>query len=210
MRKFNFDDPNVWDQWREAYDTMTDEEHKAFAAEAEMRYPTQQHFTYTNFAHLFSRLAKPNCDVLEVGGWKGELAKHCLEAFKIKYWLNIEFCEEALNKQVEISHPEHYTWRPSKFNWFEEDRTNNGDVLISAHTIEHFSDAHMAKFIKWLSGIPLVMFEAPINHGENDWRGYVGTHILKMGWDKINELMAAEGYACTKLNAACYYYELKK
>jgi hypothetical protein len=32
------------------------------------------------------------------------------------------------------------------------------------------------------------------NNG-NDWDGYIGTHKLTIGWNKINEIMKENGYS---------------
>ncbi len=206
--KIDINDPNVFNQWRAAYDTMTDAEHLEFCNEAEAKWPNQQSFTYSNFEHLFKNNALPNVSVIEIGGWKGELANKCLENFPIWRWANFDFCGAAIGKTV-MTDKRYKAHLQNSPTWFRRPRTEQFDVCVSAHMIEHLSDAHLIELLDWISGIPTVMFEAPISDGENNWHNYYGTHILKMGWNRINDEMQARGYDFDRINQHCFIYRKK-
>lgn len=197
-------DPLVFEKWREHYADMSDEEHIEFCNAAEAMWPTQKHFDAKNFDFIFHKLNSPT--VLEVGGWKGELAHHCLSKYKIARWDNVDFCSAAAAKTVDMGSLPYNVICPTKINWFSEKRHKPYDVFVSAHTIEHLSDEHLVQLLDYITGIPMIMLEAPINMGDNDWRGYCGTHILKMGWKKINAIMAARGYQIMQITNICYLY----
>lgn len=210
MKRLNLNDHNVFNKWRELYDELTDQEQQDFANECEERFPSQVHHDRSNFDFLFSTLRGTNPNgfkVVEVGGWKGELAKYCLEKYSylIRDWTNIEFCENAVEKTVEISQ-RYEAVNPKTFTWFNKGKLTGYDVFVSAHTIEHLSDDHMAQLIKALSGIPVVMFDAPLSLEGEDWNDFLGTHKLKMGWNKVNGLMIREGYTSEQVNKGCYIY----
>jgi hypothetical protein len=210
--KLDLDDPYVFDKWRENYSVMTNQEHLEFCNRAEARFPSQQHFTASNFEALFRDKSPWMPRVLEIGGWKGELAQHCSSRFEIESWLNVDFCVAALQKTVDMGD---FLYRygfscPDTINWFNSPRIRDYEVCISSHTIEHLSDEHLLQLIDYISGIPMVMFEAPIGDVENDWRGYLGTHILKMGWNGVNEAMSSRGYEVERINEFCFFYSMKK
>lgn len=202
----DINDPDVWNKWRAHYNELSFDEQVAFANAAEEKYPVQQHHHTSNFFSIFKQ---HNDSVLEIGGWKGELAASCFKQFKIKSWTNIEICTNAIKNTVPYltGRPYHVS-HPYKFDWFTEKRLNNYDICISAHTIEHFSNDHMLRLIDYIAGIPLVAFEAPIQSDGDDWTDYGGTHMLTMGWRGVNDAMKAHGYAPVKLNDHCYIYTL--
>lgn len=213
--RLDIDDPQVWNKWRALYNELTYEENLAFANAAEAKYPSQQHHTKSNFDNLFA-MQKEAVNIIEIGGWKGELASHCLNKFPIiNSWANVELCSNAIDKTVisAKTNPKYNIIRPNKFDWFKDPITvpvkHVFDICVSSHTIEHFSDDHLRDLIKYISGIPLVIFEAPIKDEGDDWSldgGYGGTHILKMGWNGVNEAMFTEKYRPEKINDHCYLY----
>lgn len=146
--------------------------------------------------------------VVEVGGWKGELAQYCLSKYsnEIRDWTNIEFCENAIKKTVPMD-SRYEAICPKSFCWFTKGHRLTGyDIFVSAHTIEHLSDDHMARLIQAISGISVVMFDAPLTAEGEDWNDFLGTHKLKMGWNKVNGLMIREGYTSEQVNKGCYIY----
>ncbi len=197
-------DPQVFNKWRAAYETMTDEEHLLFCNAAEAKWPTQKSFTYSNFESLFKK-APPNLSVVEIGGWKGELAEKCLSNFPIEKWSNFDFCGAAIGKTIP-SDKRYIAYLQNSPAWFRNYRKEEFDVCVSAHMIEHLSDAHLIELLDWIKGIPVVIFEAPLLDGENNWHDYYGTHILKMGWDKIKDEMSLRGYIPERLNQHCFIF----
>jgi hypothetical protein len=204
-------DPKFWDRWRELYDSFSHEENIEIGNALEAAYPHQVSFNAELFEKFFST-QPPGVRVLEIGGWKGELAKHLLERNpNIAHWHNIDMCRAAVLKTVPMGElaPRYTSEFPGSFDWFKQPREFIYDIAISAHTIEHLSDSHLKDLIGFLSGIPVIVFEAPISQETGvSWAGYPGTHILKMGWAEIESLMAMRGYRATQLSPWAYSYAL--
>lgn len=209
MDRLDVKDPEVWNKWRALYDELTDEEQRKFADDCEALYPNQTHHTHGNFDYLFKEVLKPNANVLEIGGWKGELARHCKQ-YNYEIWANIELCKAAIDKTVKDVGGRYMVLMPDTFRWWKEEVKDRApfDVVISSHAIEHFSDQDLHGIINHIAGIPVVMFEAPIKeHGDN-WDNYGGTHKLEMGWRGVTEAMMAHGYKARCINDHCYLYTL--
>jgi hypothetical protein len=173
----------LFDKWREEYDSLNHEQQRDFYNEIERYYPEQKSFTLSNYDYLFANYQ--DVSVTEIGGWKGELADYCLNKYFIKSWTNFEITSEAIKKSV--CHDERYNPVLVDFNWMDN-TTIETDVCLASHVIEHLSDKDLIKLIKCIKS-KVILFEAPISQTENDWKGYPGTHILKMGWDKIDSLI---------------------
>jgi hypothetical protein len=67
---------------------------------------------------------------------------------------------------------------------------------LATHFIEHLSNSHFDLLVKYCHGVKYIYFEAPIFDTTNNWLGYLGTHKLEYGWNKIIELMS--GYSVLK------------
>lgn len=206
-KRLDLKDPQVWNKWRELYHDLTHEENQVFGRDIEAEFPTQDHATHSNYDLLFQRYPE-TARVLEVGGWKGHLAKYCLGKYPISHWVNIEYCEAAACRHVVLD-SRFEVWTPENFHWFRA-RNIQGewDAFIAAHVIEHLVDEDLVSLIEYLKGIPVVMFEAPISRTENDWTDYGGTHILKIGWNGVNDLMKSAGYKAEEINESCFLYTL--
>ncbi len=208
-KRLNLDDPMVWDKWRELYYSLTPEENIEFGNDIEARYPGQQSYNVANFDYLFGEVCRAPA-VIEIGGWKGELALHCMSKHVIKSWFNIDMCKAAVEKTVPMGSLPYAARFPYEFDWFaREERKQDYDVCVSAHTIEHLSDRHLIQLIDYIRGIGLIMFEAPISPKGDNWDGYHGTHMLTMGWNGVNASMEGRGYRVHQINGQCYLYERK-
>jgi len=205
----DINDPQVFNKWRAEYHNMTDAEHLEFCDAAESKWPSQQNFTYENYQRLFNEV-RMRTHVVEIGGWKGELAKKCLSHFPcIASWTNKDFCLAAISKTVpNVGDVYCAEWQDSP-TWFRKPRNSEYNICIAAHAIEHLSDDHLLELLDWIKGIPTVIFEAPINYEENKWHNYYGTHILAMGWNRINAEMEVRGYSNECFNDHCFLYRIK-
>lgn len=208
QKRLNTEDPNVFDTWRELYHSLTDKEQADFYDDIEAKWPWQQHFHPEWFDLALKD--KENITVLEVGGWKGELASQMLAKHSgITSWHNIELCKKATDKTVPMPNGKYSFENPSEFTWFKSHRTKSADIFISAHTIEHFIDGDLWDLLTWANGIPLICLEAPISFSDNDWTGYGGTHILKAGWAKIIVFMQNLGYEAEQVSVHCFFFRKK-
>jgi hypothetical protein len=212
MDRLNIEDPNCWNKWRELYNELNFQEQLKFANDAECRYPHQEHHTKPVIESVLKNFIQP-INVLEIGGWKGELAANCFRKFRINSWNNIELSTNATQKTVrELLGFEYHTINPERFDWWADPLTETKksayQICISAHTIEHFSNEHLLGIIDYISGIPVVVFEAPIKEDGDDWKDYGGTHMLTMGWRGVNKAMQDKKYSAEKLTEHCYVYRL--
>jgi len=211
VKRLDVNDPKVFDKWRELYYDLTHEENIQFGYDMEAKYPGQASFDAPGIQAILSTVEnKPN-KVLEIGGWKGELAQcTCAQSpGDFLSWTNIDMCKAAVEKSVHVSSVPYRAHFPDRFDWFISPREEWFDVCISAHSIEHLTDKHLLQLMDWIKGIPVVIFEAPITNTGQTWDGYFGTHILEMGWTRLNQEMAARGYEATKHTDILYSYQLR-
>jgi hypothetical protein len=207
--KWNLDDPGVFDLWRARYDDMTDDDHRTFARMAALRWPDQVHANRVD-AMRFFKLAPKEPVVIEAGGWRGELARDVMAQMPIKRWINIEFETSAAFNPV-VQSKNYMAIVPERLRWFTDENfvcPMPADVFVSTHMIEHLADDDLLDLLVWvrMANIPMVYIEAPIGDGPSNWQGYYGTHILKMGWGKINAEMLRHGYAYTQVGLHSYAY----
>lgn len=182
---------NEFDKWRERYNTMTVDEQVAYHNELEERYPEQNHYNYDNVKEALTLVDKPTI-VLEFGTWKGDLAAQAFKDFNIIKWVGIEICENAIAK-TKCNKVDYI--KPTKFDWFYDKRTTEADIVIATHFIEHLSNEHFNQLIKYCKGIKYIHLESPLTDEGNEWNGYVGTHKLTIGWNKVNEILKENGYS---------------
>lgn len=193
MKRLNVEDSNVFNKWRALYSDLSDQEQMEFYDDLEKTYPDQKSFTKEFYDAVFFKHAGEFKRVVEVGGWKGELASYCFDSYKIESWVNIELCRSAIAKTVPVN-GNYVIANFNKFKWWNYSDFS-GDVFIASHFIEHISNNDFRSLIEWIAPrFDYVLFEAPLNAGENNWENYLGTHILKFGWNDINKIMAQAGF----------------
>lgn len=210
-KRLNPSDPKVFDKWRELYWELTDEEHLDFMEDCCKVFGDQKHFTYGFFSRVFDVLR--DVRVMEVGGWKGELAQQCLKDHyeKIITWDNYEVCKGAIEQTVDMKSVKYHPLFQPTFDWFKKERPKQDkyDICISSNMIEHLANQHFEKLLDYIQGIPLVLFEAPLLKSGQRWEDYFGTHILGYTWTEVHEAMEDRGYKkYKKLGEDCYLYEL--
>lgn len=191
MPRLDINNKNVFNRWRELYDDLSDAEQLQFCNELADKYPSQKAFKKENYNWLFARF--PNRSVYEVGGWKGELAKYCLENHPIADWLNFEFCQKAADQSV-VDDPRFRVVVPHKFRWFKDSIKIVPDIFLSSHMIEHLSDDDCMALLDHFRGTPIILLEAPIKPEGQTWNNFLGTHKLNMGWDEIEMVLGLWGY----------------
>lgn len=182
----------TFDQWRDNYNKMSLDEQIRYHNAIESQYPEQAHYTYPNVI----KVLQDNINVLEFGSWKADLAASALKEFNIKSWAGIEICTAAI-LSTKCKDERFKYILPKSFNWFETDTRPYCDVVIATHFIEHLSNEHFESLVKYCAGVKTIYFEAPLTNEGESWNGYIGTHKLNYGWDKVSELMALQGYSIT-------------
>lgn len=204
--RLDINDKNVFNKWRELYDDLSGDEQLEFCNDLEGKYPSQVCFTKDFYKEIFKK--HPVSKVFEVGGWKGELAKYCINnKLYNNIWFNAEVCTNAVQKG--FKHNLYWPHSPN-FNWFKEDFNAfyPYSLFLSSHTIEHLSDNDFVQLLdNVISHFYYVALEAPLKDKGQTWNNYLGTHILKIGWDEINNRMQEKGYKSYKYNSECYFYQ---
>jgi len=186
-----------FDAWRERYDEMTYQEMKDFYNRVEMEHPLQQAFNAEAFSRFLAYVinAIGPIAVLEIGGWKGELAHRILSKTGVIKWHNYEICESAVRQTISLSpHISPTEWYrpivPGDFVW--NITLPEASVLVASHFIEHIKQRELAILIGNLPDtIQFVGLQAPIPEFgyDIDWAGYHGTHILEVGWKQVSDLL---------------------
>lgn len=187
----------AFDAWRANYDLMSYEDQQAFYDRMEADHGCQAGYNlaaYTQFINYVSQQIELPY-VLELGGWKGELACQMLKQFPdIAIWVNVEICRAAVEKTVFIS-SEYATWIPKDFVWRVELPPAN--VVIASHFIEHIRAKHLDCLFENLPATTRYLgLQAPIPEDAtaHDWTGYHGSHILEIGWKQVGALLGALGF----------------
>lgn len=174
-----------WDAWRESYDTMTFAEQRDFYEQVATLYPYQQHFTLTHICQAFE-YAQPRV-VAELGGWNGRLAAEMLSRFDLASWINydiVDVAQATTDSRYRQCVLTDYLWNLEPVQ---------ADIFVATHTIEHLKLDDLRLLVYGLD-CEHVFFEAPLQSEPTDWRGYAGSHVLEVGWDGVDDLMADAGY----------------
>jgi hypothetical protein len=185
----------MFNEWRDRYEEMSYRDNIDFHNQLESMYPNQAHFKADNVIIALDLIGKP-FKVLEFGGWKGDLAFAMMVHYgdAIIDWVNIEICEAAINKTIRPS-KKYRIIKPHRFDWFVEERIEKPDVIIATHFIEHISNEHFDLLARYVSGVPVIYFEAPMEDDGQSWNGYMGTHKLTYGWNDVKRIMESYGYS---------------
>lgn len=180
-----------WDNWRKQYDNMSFDDQRQFYAKVAQKHPNQQHYNYQTARFFFNNVAEHDSTILELGGWKGELAQKCLMEFnsKIKEWINVDLVQFGNNsgKYRELA-LDRFIW---EYNWLKDLPTHQ--IFVSTHTFEHLSEEHVRAIIKKLYS-KYVYLEIPLERYRRDWNGYQGSHKLPMMQVEIADAMIEAGY----------------
>ncbi len=177
------------DQWRAHYAASTYAEQTAFYADIFRLYPQQKHHSIDHVAAAFDRYAPQT--VVELGGWDGELAAQMLaKRPDIESWVNVEISRPAVQSTLEQMDPRYSAPELDDWYWTKE---WSADLFLASHCIEHLTADDLDRTLRATSAKQLFL-DAPLADGPTDWHGYLGTHILEVGWRGVDELCAGYGY----------------
>lgn len=191
-----------FDNWRARYATMTDIEHIEYANRSELEHPFQQHFSVDACLQF---LSGDNSPVLEIGGWKGELAARVLSFLPIESWTNVEISRRAVDAN-ECTDPRFRAISPTEFRWWRGSHGFTQPRIVMSHTIEHIAESDVRDLIGHMTQAQSWYIEAPLNDEPIDWSGYHGGHILEVGWNGVDSIFSSHGYTATKVNDSVRVY----
>lgn len=182
-----------WDQWRRDYATTTFADHAAFYDDVALEYPEQTHWNLPPIRVALEGIKT----VVEVGGWRGELADAIFDRYpgQITSWRNYDMCAWALEHTRCFDR----AYEPILLHdWPWNVDLAVADMFISTHTFEHMTVADIDSLLPQLRKYRRVFIEAPIPQSTEDvdWAGFVGTHILEIGWDRLRPMIEDQGFLC--------------
>jgi len=195
-REFKLEYENFeFDKYRKRYDQLSFREKKKIANHWLKKYPEQAHFSFEYIELWLQKFVIIPAKVLEIGGWKGELASMALLSFStIDIWHNydllefpdIQICKDERYRLFSL---DDYLWHKSlKYDY---------NALIATHMIEHIKWRELVDLINWIPpSIETVLFEAPIPDSEENinWKGDHSSHILEKGWKQVISEMKKRGF----------------
>ena len=188
-------DISEFDAWRANYGQMSYTDQQDFYDRVYADHPHQAGYALDGGLELFIRFfgrvlsELPNVYVLELGGWRGELAQEMLNRFpSLAIWCNVEICRAAVKDSVFAS-PKYKTWIPPDHPWNMELPPSN--VVVASHFIEHIKQQEFELLLINLpETVRYLALVAPLpESGPTDWGGYHGSHILESAWGEIVRLL---------------------
>lgn len=201
--------PSFFDNYRANYATMTYAEHQQAYSIIERVYPDQSCYNRAAVAAFLETLMAHGVFpfILEIGGWKGELARDMLTQFSdMRGWHNVEICREA--KEKNICTDSRYTYDTmSDFFW----KVRPGwirmcNTLVLSHVVEHMRLDDFAGTIAHCAanGIDYLYLDIPhiTEDSHKAWAGWANTHVLEGGWNDLETILSKHGYAPLTVNSA--------
>jgi hypothetical protein len=181
--------------YRDNYDNLSFREKKKLARYWLKKYPEQAHFSFEPVEFWLKEYVKVPARILEIGGWRGDLAMKVLSSSNsIELWHNYDLLENNNSQRCsdcryQLIPLDDYLWNKS-LNY-------EYNTLIATHMIEHIKWNELLELINWIpETITTVLFEAPIPFtGENiSWKGDHSSHVLEKGWEAIINEMNIRGF----------------
>lgn len=194
--------PGVFfDYWRAQYETFSFTDHQRIYSVIERVYPEQVYYDRQAVATLLQKLLAHDIRpcVLELGGWKGELARDMLAQFpQVALWANVEICREAVTKRV-CQDPRYTATTLGDFFWRAQPAWAEGyNTIVLSHVVEHMRLQDFAGTIAHCAAkaIAYLYIDIPdLGGGEpQGWQGLTATHILEGGWNDLEAILAQHGY----------------
>lgn len=180
-----------FDAWRRDYDRLTYADHVEFYRQVAEVYPDQQHY---NAAAVREFLSGISGNVLEIGGWKGELAAEILPDHPdITGWLNIEIAPQAVTQSA-CSDLRYSVVVLDTFIWDSERDLSEYPTVIASHVIEHMKKADVVKLLGRLRHIERLYVDAPLPEQPSAWDHGESSHIIEVGWKGLGNLIASYGF----------------
>ena len=208
---------NEFDKWRALYPWMTHAEQCDFYNQMVEFWPDQKCYDAEPVVELVKSLLqdKEHIRIVELGGHDGALAAEVLSQFSgICGWVNFEISNEVVRASVAnygVDKTDTRYWVRDLLDnpmWVDHHSNEYCDLFIASHVIEHLSLTHFCRLAEWLRGVPVVHFQAPLNPTRgNDWSGYVGSHILPVGWTGVCEVMRENCFRTADSGPSDWYCE---
>lgn len=189
-----------WDYYRKIYRNLSFRDKKLLHEFWYRRFPVQRGFAgdMRFFVKCIDKVMKQTkrkrLRVVEYGGREGSLAFELMKKYPRMSWVNIEIiAHKKLARMKKYEYREHVL---SRELWHEKPNLKKKDVFLSCNTLEHISGNQiyaLFNYIKTQKIKYLIMRISTSPKGQN-WGGYIGSHVLRMGTDTIKGLLRKRGY----------------
>jgi hypothetical protein len=180
-----------FDAWRRDYDRLSYAEHVEFYRHVAEVYPEQQHY---NEPAVREFLVGVSGKVLEIGGWKGELAAAVLPDHpNITAWLNIEIAPQAITQNV-CTDPRYSVEVLDSFIWDSPMDLTPYRTLVASHVIEHMKRADVVKLLSRTRHVEHLYVDAPLPPKPSAWDKGESSHIIEVGWIGLANLFTSYGF----------------
>jgi hypothetical protein len=183
------------DRYRKNYSSYDFNFKKKMSEQWLILYPEQANFDLIPVNYLFENLVNTPCSVLEIGGWRGDLALRILNNNDIiSQWHNYDLLD--YNRLQKCSDPRYRLITLHNYVWNTEP-VSDYNILISTHMIEHINWKEFKELAAWIpSRIETVLFEAPLSPDDENfnWKGDYSSHVLEKGWKQVNAEMSIHGF----------------
>ncbi|MEI6697317.1 MAG: peptidoglycan bridge formation glycyltransferase FemA/FemB family protein [Bacteroidota bacterium] len=192
---------NKLDIFRKNYDNMSFNHLVKKANIWLHEYPEQASYDLSLVQKWFIEYVSDQAFVLEIGGWRGDLADAILkENSAIQCWDNYDVISDSSTQKCKDPRYHHIPLNDYIWNLNIDAKYN---ALIATHMIEHIKWRELIELIHWIpDNIQTVLFEISIvQSAENyDWTGHNSTNIIEKGWQQVIEEME-------KMNFVRVFYE---
>lgn len=184
-----------FDKWRQSYSLLSISDLIWICSGLYNIVGSQEHFNLVSVKKNIDRiLAKENSlDVLELGCWRGHLAKYLLEWYgEIKSYSGYDINYNAMDYSV-VSDCRYRSVKMT--SWFDR-CVFEGDVLISCHTLEHMDEFRLRNTMETVerSSIRYLIFELPFSIS-GSWMGCNNSHILNLSMNQFTLLIEEYGFS---------------
>jgi hypothetical protein len=174
------------DRYRKLYDSFSFD-YKLKMADKWLRlYPEQAHFDLIPINYWLENIVTRPAYVLEIGGWRGDLAQSVLSSFGfINLWHNYDLIKHNIYQKCYDKRYKLITLDDDIWHLSLESEYN---ALIATHMIEHIKWRELTELINWIPlSINTVLFESPLPPSDENinWTGDYSSHVLEKGWEQI-------------------------
>lgn len=217
-----------FDLWRKHYTKLTFKQLAQIYHAWAIIYPERQDGNYCMPAVfkaievIKGELGKDTLNIIEFGGYEGELAYDVFTSYPNFTYVNYDFCIKAIKypkpplknyeyrvillkkpfwKTFPITH-RHFKMvvrgqtRMSSLDLKNQPKSEY-DLFITSHTLEHLSDEEVFKVLDHMTEIPFMYIQMPIREGGYD--GVKAGHICSLSWSRISKHLTELGYNEVKM-----------